>query len=271
VSERTGMHRTRLVACSLLACVALPACATGAFRGAPDDASIPDASLTDASTPDASMPDADVTCGPFELCNGVLDTCGDVIDDGCPTGVSPGTATSCECSYGGSGGSPSTPACASGSALVGFDGSASASMYRLRPACAPLSMSALPGSPEGTFVVQTGAVTLLAQAGADDGDDFSDRCATNEVVIGIAGGTSDELEGFRFICGSITIARSGPGGPWLISVERTTTSPYRGDTDETQFEYVCPTGSVATVIPLRSGDRIDQVSLSCSPVTLQTI
>jgi hypothetical protein len=171
-------------------------------------------------------------------------------------------------SFGDTGGDVFTRPCAARQALTGFDGRSGGSVDRLQPACSTLSLAAAPANPPTSFQVTTGSAMLLAAAGGTGGSAFSDRCPANQVVIGINGRHLPEVGRFGFVCGSVVAARSGPSSPWQITVTRTVNSPQHGGTSGTMFEYLCPVGSVATVLGGRGAERIDQASISCSPVTV---
>jgi hypothetical protein len=191
-------------------------------------------------------------------------TCDSAVDKGCPTGIAIGAAVPSP-AFGGNGGSVFALACGPNQVLTGFDGRSDKSVDRLQPVCSTLTMV---GS---SFQVITVGATLLATEGGSGGSAFSDRCPANQVVIGIGGRQMPELERFSFICGSLAIARPSPSGPWQITVTRTMDSPQHGGTDGTVFEYVCPDGGVASGLGGRRGDRMDQASIGCSPLTLQTL
>jgi hypothetical protein len=210
-------------------------------------------------------------CAAYELCNGQNDDCVGGIDDGCPSGImiqlSNGSPT-----YGGGGGSPfPVRACTPGDVFIGFDGRAGSSVDRLQPVCSTLTFTPTPSSPETSYAVGTSGSTLLVAVGGGGGNGFNDRCPANQVVIGIYGHQTPEVERFGFICGTVAVSRTSPSGPWQIVVTRTVNSPLRGSDNSSAFEYVCPPANVVTVLFGRAAERVDQIGVGCSPMTLLTL
>ena len=200
-----------------------------------------------------------------ELCNGSDDDCDSVVDDTCPTGLGLCCAAA-GTTFGGGGGSAFTRACAAGHALVGIDGRAGGRLDAATAICAPISMRVdTTATPEHRFLLTTGAAVSAGGAGGGGGTAFTDRCAPDEVIIGIAGRSGSEVDSLSFQCGRVSFVRSGGG--WAVSVVATGTGPAHGGTGGTGFGYTCPAGRIATGIAGRAGDRIDAISLGCSSVT----
>jgi hypothetical protein len=200
-----------------------------------------------------------------ETCNGADDDCDGKIDNGCPSTVAIGPSI-LGSTFGGSGGGAWDGPCAAGQALVGFDGRSSDRLQQVAPACAEIFLESTPATPEATYRVRTRNTVVLASHGGTAGTAFSDRCAADEVVIGIAGRSGAEMDALGFDCGKVTLERQGSA--WAIVITKTTTGAARGGTGGGPYQYACPTGHVAIGAKGRSGDRIDALAIYCATLTI---
>lgn len=218
-------------------------------------------------------------CACDERCNGHDDDCDGVVDNGCPVGTFVDAEVWMSIGSGGIGGSPFHLACGSDQVLTGFDITYSTGsrgeIRQLRPHCSTLSLEAVWREPEHVFEVRTRSpVSLAVAGGTPSGSSANDRCPPDQVVIGLTARVADgEVRRFGFTCGSVTASRPERGAPWALRVSPPAhASPERGRGEGSgTFWHECPAGSVGTVLAGRSGNRIDQVALGCSRMTLETV
>lgn len=213
-----------------------------------------------------------------ERCNGEDDDCDGVADNGCPSGVVVAAASETSPDFGDMGGGEFTSPCGAGQALTGFDirysTGSNGEIRQLRPECSTLVIVPREGTNETAFDVHTVDPILLANRGnTSSGSLDEDRCPENQIVLGVRGRVVDELRRFGFTCGSLAVTRASDTGRWQLTVGPATfSSPERGrDAGSGDFTYDCPSGTGATVLSGRSGDRIDLMTISCSPMSLLTL
>ncbi len=202
-----------------------------------------------------------------ELCNAVDDDCDGRVDNGCPMNSTLG-ATEASQLYGGTGGSPFDGACPAGQALVGFEGRSGDRLDAVAPVCAVIELEAIVLSPELNFRVRTRTPTIQPIRGGTGGGVFSDRCATDEIVIGLGGRSGSGVDMLAFTCGSVTFERVS--GAFAPVVTTTTTSATHGGTGGGALSYGCGPGRIASGITGRAGSKVDAMSLTCALVTFTT-
>jgi hypothetical protein len=200
------------------------------------------------------------------------DSCNGFVGLACPLGITVGAPSATSPSLGGSGGGAFTRACGPGEVLTGFDvrftTGSSGEIRQLRPECSTVEL--VPVAGQNAFEVHTTNPNLLAVTGNDTGATYqTDRCPANQIVLGIVARIAgSEVRRFGFHCGSARVAPSGAPGTWELTVGPVDySSPERGrDAGAVTTSYTCPSGTAATVLGGRSGDRIDQVNLGCAPL-----
>jgi hypothetical protein len=213
---------------------------------------------------DSGVPD------PVPSCDGV---------DGlaCPLGVSVGATVASSPSLGGGGGSTFSRLCDPDRVLTGLDirysTGSGGEIRQVRPECSLVSLVA--GTTPGTFAVQTSDPVLGAITGnTTTGTLVSDRCGENQMVLGlVARVASSEVRRLGFYCGAASVAPSSSGDGWELQVGPVSyASPERGrDPGPTTTAYTCPSGTAGTLVGGRSGNRIDQIYLSCSPLAVPVV
>ncbi len=234
-----------------------------AGEGKSDAAGDATASLLDSGA--VTTPDA--CAAAVELCNAKDDNCDGRIDTGCPQNATLG-ATEASAPYGGGGGSAFDGSCPAGQALIGFDGRSGDRLDAVAPVCAVIELEAVVVAPELEYRVRTRAVTIQSQHGGTGGGVFSDRCGTDEVVIGLSGRSGANVDLLAFSCGSVTMKRVS--GVYAPVITGTRSSATHGGSGGSAFSYACSDGRIASGVIGRSGDKVDALSLTCALASFST-
>ncbi len=165
------------------------------------------------------------------------------------TSVGLGTATTTD-SRGGSGGSPYTLACPSGSIATGISGNAAGqvgSVSGVQVKCNALTVG---------VVMSLGPATTTAATGSTLGTAFQLNCPAGYVITGAQGrvgaGGTGAVDLLAIVCTQI-------GG----SATNTSASVGTVQTGSVTFTLNCPAGKVVTGLQGRSGNLIDQIQLQC--------
>ncbi len=211
--------------------------------------------------------------GMFEFCNGIDENCNGVIDDGCPRSLSPGSPMSVG-SFGVGGGSAFSDPCPAGTVLMGMSGRVGALIDQLQPICAALVMQTdMSGRPEYRYPVHRGAAIVGATHGGTGGTAFDDRCAGDDVVIGVTAHVDDmsnSLRGIQLHCGTVSVGRPGPPAPWTVTVTPSSDLPVRGTGGTTSTPANCMTGALSG-LDEQADTLVQRVSFSCAQLQLQTL
>ncbi len=196
-----------------------------------------------------------------EVCDGLDNNCAGGVDDGCPTGLTL-SAGATSPSFGGTGGIAYTTNCAAGSAMVGFTVRSGGEVDAVGARCAPLGLNQSTATTPYTYTVATGAVSNLTQYGGSGGTAASAACPTGQVVIGVNVRADARLDRLQWVCGTLSVA----GNPGSLRVERSTqgSSATYGGTGGTASSFTCPDSQIATGISVRTGSRVDSLTLRCS-------
>ena len=156
---------------------------------------------------------------------------------------------------GGSGGSPYTLACPSGSVAIGIQGRAGANVDQVQVRCQAIG-TAVQVAAGAVGATLTGPVTTTSPAGGSGGTSYSLSCPAGFVMIGVSGrvgvfgaGVVDQL---RVECAKL----AGSGS---------FTTPTVGSVFPNSITYslICSEGRVATGIQGRAGNLVDRIQVRC--------
>ncbi len=103
------------------------------------------------------------------------------------------------------------------------------------------------------------------------GTTVSQKCATNEVIIGYsgtveaAGGATNWLRSFQAICGSLAVTGTTT---FSVTTTQTATLTAHGVPQAVTQTRMCPTDQMVTGFTSKTGGAIDELTFGCAPLTI---
>jgi hypothetical protein len=144
------------------------------------------------------------------------------------------------------------------------------------PDAEPGTPDAAPPSPDastGPVAIVFGTPTMTQQFGnLTGGASFPDTCPPGQALIGLSGSLTADGGFHRQIngqCGAVT--RTGAPGSYVVHTGPGQTMPVRGGLMGTfPWARFCPADSVVSGFVGRSGQLVDQITLSCTALSADT-
>jgi hypothetical protein len=165
------------------------------------------------------------------------------------------------------GGNQTTDPCPINQVLVGFNGTADASvdggptlLRSVQGVCAPLTVTA--------YQVKVGAATtLLPQRNNVGGVPVNALCPADQVVVGFGGLTAQFIQSLDFRCAPLVIAGTSPS--FTLSIGNVSTTNQIGTPTGTPFTAImCPNNQVAVGQTPHAGADIDAFGVTCAALLL---
>jgi len=162
------------------------------------------------------------------------------------------------------GGTATNDACPAGQVLTGFAGSLSTT-----------STSAVNRQITGHCgIVQISGTTVTVSAGGSlptrgklGTSAWTSDCPANQVVVGFSGRSGLLVDQLALRCAPLVAAAATSGSPLTVGTGASLTAI--GGTGGSAFAAVsCPTGEVATMARVRTGDNLDAFGLGCAKGTI---
>jgi len=162
------------------------------------------------------------------------------------------------------GGAASNDACPAGQALTGFAGSLSATTTsgvnrQITGHCGIVKIA-------GTTVTVNAGASLPVRGKAGTAS-WTRDCPANQVIVGFAGRSGILVDQLALRCAPLAVSAATAGSS--LTVGTATTLAAIGGTGGSAYAAVnCPSGEVATMARVRTGDNMDAFGLACSKGTL---
>ena len=119
--------------------------------------------------------------------------------------------------------------------------------------------------PLGITIDDTMPTPLPQNGSVGGGTATDDACPPGEVVIGLRGAAGGWITQLGVVCGAVALVDGQIIG---VSVRESTELPIRGLLSGSMFDSICPAGEVVVGVRGRSGALIDQLVLSCAPLSV---
>jgi hypothetical protein len=148
------------------------------------------------------MPPECIPSGAAEICNGVDDDCNDVVDDGCPGGITTTYVKDLEMIGDSYGGSPFAEDCNAGEVLGGVSFAVGAYISQIKGVCYSLELKASPNAEQGFEVSLVKPRELPPHPTTTNDPIKALVCSPGEVVVGMR--LSQQRLDFNGIEGIIT-------------------------------------------------------------------
>ncbi len=123
------------------------------------------------------------------------------------------------------------------------------------------------GCPTG---ISTGDSTQGAAYGGGGGDPFTITCAPGEMAVGVDVRSASELDQIAALCQRITVEEQRGTTPYTYASASTggvTRTAAQGGGGGSPSTLTCPAGSFLSRMQVRTGSRVDQLTLVCARAT----
>jgi hypothetical protein len=261
---------------------------------APSDASAPTGPTNDATTNDAAPKDAGGadaatasdasklqdaaggdSCVPTALaCDGKIHLCNGVVDEGCPSAVTIGSAGSTQ-TLGGdtTTGTPFSDSCPLGQVLIGIGGSTGQWIDSLYGICGTLGLNTSTTSTPYSYAVTITSGATLPTRGTNGGTDTTWRatCPSNQAVVGVAGNAGAAMDQLVLSCAPLLV--TGSPASFMLAQGSSTALPPQGDTGGgSPFAPVnCPDPEVISLVAGTDGQWMNSLGVACATPAIAMI
>jgi hypothetical protein len=241
---------------------------TGASDGGGDTSTTDGA--TDTATSDGADGAADACTPTTESCNGLNDDCDDKTDEGCPATVGIGGGETGLTGFGGVGSAtPSTDACAAGSAIVGFNVVVNSGLRQIQAICAPLQLVETTTATPYTYSTSTGTEVALPNRGTSTGTTASTKCPAGQFVVGLRTvfANASGVNQFGLACAPLNV--TGAIGSFTLSrgtvSNQTAVGTSGGGSPQ---EATCAGSNVVNRMNYVVNERVAYLELGCKAPTI---